>query len=99
MTTTGPTSTWPRPVVLEYVTTHGCSDCAAFETLLAKVTADQPGIEVREVTADAPRGIELSLGRGILRFPVIVIDDEVIAVERITESELRAALSRTPAGA
>lgn len=81
--------------LLEYVSSSGCSDCRAFEALIARVGPEYPGIEVRAVTADSARGIALSLGRGILRFPVIVLDGEVLAIESIVEADLRAALGRT----
>ncbi len=78
--------------LLEYVSSPGCSDCRAFEVLIARVAPDYPALEVRAVPADSPRGIGLSVGRGILRFPVIVLDDEVLAIEAITEADLRIAL-------
>ena len=78
--------------LLEYVSSPGCSDCKTFEALISRVAPDYPALEVRAVSADSPRGFALSLGRGILRFPVIVLDDEVLAIERIAEADLRAAL-------
>ena len=93
-----PTTTTTDPL-LEYVTSQGCPDCRAFETLVDRVGADYPTVEVRAVAADSVRGIALSLGRGILRFPIIVLDDEVLAIESIAETDLRAALaSRSGAG-
>ncbi len=80
--------------ILEYVSSSGCSDCRAFEQLLERVLPDFPLVEVRAVGADSPRGMDLSIGRGILRFPVIVVDDDVIAVESISEADLRAVLGR-----
>jgi len=80
--------------LLEYVTSPGCADCRAFEALVARVLPDFPTVEVRAVAADSVRGIALSLGRGILRFPVIVLDDEILAIESIAEADLRATLAR-----
>lgn len=77
---------------LEYVTTPGCSDCRAFEELLGRVLEDFPAVQVTKVTAGSARGIDLTIGRGALRFPVIVVDDQVVAVERISEAALRGAL-------
>jgi len=88
-----PTPTTARPL-LEYVTSSGCSDCRSFEALIARVAPDYPALEVRAVAADSARGMALSIGRGILRFPVIVLDDEVLAVETIAEEDLRAAFER-----
>ena len=56
-------------------------------------------MEVRAIAADSTRGMALSIGRGILRFPIIVLDDEVVAVESISEEELRSALGRDRAEA
>lgn len=95
----------PRPTtssssaVLEYVSSSGCSDCRAFERLLEQVHPDYPAVEVRAIAADSTRGMALSIGRGILRFPIIVLDDEVVAVESISEEELRSALGRDRAEA
>jgi thiol-disulfide isomerase/thioredoxin len=81
--------------LLEYVSSSGCSDCRVFEALIALVALDYRDLEVRAVAADSARGRALSIGRGILRFPVIVLDDEILAIESITEADLRAALGRT----
>lgn len=79
--------------LLEYVTIEGCADCRRFESLLARVAPEFPGVEVRHVPGDTARGMSLSVGRGVLRFPVIVLDDEIIGVEAISEPDLRAALA------
>ena len=78
----------------EYVPSSGCPDCPAVEALVARVATDFPTLEVRAVPAESARGTALSLGRGILRFPVIVLDDEVLAIESIAEGDLRTALAR-----
>lgn len=81
------------PPLLEYVTIPGCGDCRRFEELLERVIPDFPEVQVHEVTADTPRGMAISVERGVLRFPVIVLDDEVIAVESIGEAALRSTLA------
>ena len=81
------------PRVLEYVTIPGCGDCRRLEALLAVVMPEFPEVEVREVAADTARGMAISVERGVLRFPVIVLDDELIAVESIPEGDLRATLA------
>lgn len=81
--------------VLEYVTLPTCADCRRFEELLRRVLPDyEQGVEAREVRADSGRGIELTIERGALMFPVIVLNDEIIGIESIPETELRAALDR-----
>lgn len=82
-----------RSTLLEYVTIPGCADCRRFEELIERVIPDFPGVEVREVAAETPRGMAISVERGMLRFPVILLEDEVIAVESIGESALRSALA------
>lgn len=86
-------SVGPRPPLLEYVTIPGCRDCLRFEELLERVIPDFPEVDVREVAADTLRGMAISVERGMLRFPVIVLDDEVIAVEAIGEVALRSTLT------
>lgn len=81
-----------HPPILEYVTIPGCSDCSTFEQLLGRVLPDYPEVETRAVAGETPRGLAISVERGVLRFPVIVLDDEVIAIESIAESELRSVL-------
>ena len=78
--------------LLEYVTSLGCSDCRRFEELLMRVQPDFPRVEVREVAGVSARGLEISVGRGVLRFPIIVLDDQIIGIETITEDALRRAL-------
>lgn len=80
--------------LLEYVTSPGCSDCRRFEELLARVQPDFPSLDVREVAGESARGLQISVERGVLRFPIIVLDDEIIGIEAITEEALRAALLR-----
>ena len=82
-----------HPPILEYVTIPGCSDCRTFERLLEQVLPDYPEVEAREVAGETPRGLAISVERGAMRFPVIVLDDEVIAVESIAESDLRSVLN------
>jgi hypothetical protein len=84
--------------LLEYVTSAGCRDCRTFEVLAARVSPDFPMVEIRAIAADSARGIALSVGRGILRFPVVVLDDDVLAIESITEEALRRALGRVTDG-
>lgn len=78
---------------LEYVTIPGCADCRAFERLLERVLPDYPEVEAHEVAGESPRGLAISVEGGLLRFPVIVLDDEVIAVESMAESDLRSVLN------
>lgn len=78
--------------ILEYVTSRGCSDCRRFEELLARVQPDFPSVEVRQVAGESERGLQISVGRGVLRFPIIVLDDEIIGVEAMAEDALRRAL-------
>lgn len=77
-----------RPL-LEYVTMPNCRDCRKLELLLADVRPDYPEVEVREVLADSERGRQASLEQGVLRFPVVLLDGEIIAVEKIAEEDLR----------
>ena len=57
-----------------------------------RVQPDFPRVEVREVAGASARGLEISVGRGVLRFPIIVLDDQIIGIETITEDALRRAL-------
>lgn len=91
-------STLSQAPLLEYVTIPGCVDCREFEGLLERVMPDFPEVEVREVAGETPRGMAISVERGVLRFPVIVIDDEIIAIESIAESDLRSVLSMRRGG-
>ena len=85
-------------MLLEYVTTPHCRDCRRFEVLLAGVLPDYPTVEGCPVAADSERGRELSLVRGIMRFPIIVLDGEVIAVESISGEQLRRHLQQLADG-
>ncbi len=87
-----PPSSSTRGPLLEYVTIPECADCRRFEALLERVLPDYPEVEVHEVAAETARGMAISVERGVLRFPVIVLDDQVIAVESVAEPAFRAAL-------
>ena len=84
----------PDKLLLEYVTLPFCRDCLRFEALLAEVGVDYPKLNVQAVRADSARGRELSVEQGILRFPVIVLDGDVIAIESISAEDLRWFLDR-----
>lgn len=81
-------------LLLEYVTLPSCRDCLRFEALLAEVRGEYPKLDVRAVPADSVRGRQLSVEHGIMRFPVIVLDGEVIAIESISAEILRWFLDR-----
>jgi glutaredoxin len=83
--------------LLEYVTLPFCHDCVRFEALLGKVRPEFPALEARAVPADSPRGLQLSLDQGIMRFPVIVLGGDVIAIDTISEDDLRGHLERVAA--
>ena len=80
--------------LLEYVTLPFCRDCDRLEALLGKVRPEFPALEVRAVPADSPRGRRLSIEQGIMRFPIIVLGGDVIAIETISEDDLREHLER-----
>lgn len=88
----GPDEPGRRPLVLEYVTIPGCRDCLQFEQLIARVAPDYPELEVRQVAGDTARGMAVSVGRGVLRFPVVLLDDDIIAIESIADADLRMTL-------
>lgn len=71
-----------------------CRDCLRFELILDSVRKDFPALEAKAVPADSARGRELSLEQGIMRFPVIVLGGGVIAVESMSEADLRWHLQR-----
>lgn len=85
----------PGQPLLEYVTLPFCRDCLRFEALLAEVRVDYPKLDVRAVPADSVHGRQLSVEQGIMRFPVIVLDGDVIAIESISAEDLRRFLDRT----
>lgn len=85
----------PSAALLEYVTLPFCRDCVEFEVLLERVRNEFPTLEIRAVAADSARGRELSLDRGIMRFPVIVLNSAVIGIESIAEQDLRRHLSES----
>ena len=94
-----PTSTPTRGArsVLEYVTIPNCRDCSRLEQLLADVRGDYPGVEVREIQGHSERGRQLSIERGVLRFPVVLLNGDIIAIESISEPDLRSSLDRATA--
>lgn len=83
--------------LLEYVTMPNCRDCSRLERLLSAVGGDYPGVEIREVPAQSERGRQASIEQGVLRFPVLLLDGEIIAIESIHEDDLRLHLSQATA--
>lgn len=74
-----------------------CRDCSRLERVLGAVRDDYPGVEIREVRADSERGRQASLEQGVLRFPVVLLNREIIAIESIGEDDLRWFLNQATA--
>lgn len=84
----------PGDLLLEYVTLPFCRDCLRFEAQVGEMAGDYPELRLRAVPAESERGRRLSVDRGVMRFPVIVLDGEVIATESISDGDLRRHLDR-----
>lgn len=91
------TRTSDRRTHLEYVTMPNCRDCSRLEHQLSAIRRDYPGVEITEVRADSERGRRASIEQGVLRFPVVLLNEEIVAIESIDDDDLRRLLNQATA--
>lgn len=85
-----PDSTTRSPrAVLEYVTMPNCRDCSRLERQLSAIRGAYPDLEITEIAADSIRGRQASIEQGVLRFPVVLLNGEIVAIESIDDHGLR----------
>jgi len=83
--------------LLEYVTIPNCRDCTRLERQLSTIRGHYPDLAIVEVAGDSDRGRQASIEQGVLRFPVVLLNGEIVAIESIDDGDLRRLLDRATA--
>ena len=68
-----------KPVVLETVSSPGCSHCAAFEEFWHSVEKEWPNVTYHNISILSPEGQALAAKHMILASPGIVLNGEIHA--------------------
>lgn len=66
-------------IKIQFVTVEGCVHCAAALKVFEELKPKYPQMEVREIDATTPEGMELVSKFGIFASPGIIINDELFS--------------------
>jgi len=72
---------------VQLVSTPGCTHCEAVRKVLNEVKPQYPEMEVMELDATNPDGLELVTKYGILASPGVIINGELFATGGIKKEE------------
>jgi glutaredoxin len=73
---------------IQLVSTPGCTHCEAVRKVLNEVKPQYPEMEVHDLDATNPDGLELVTKFGILTSPGVIINGELFATGGINKGEL-----------
>lgn len=73
---------------VQLVSTPGCAHCEEVRKVLNEVKLQYPKMEVKELDATNPDGLELVTKYGILASPGVIINGELFATGGINKREL-----------
>ncbi|EKD64872.1 MAG: hypothetical protein ACD_50C00275G0002 [uncultured bacterium] len=75
-------------ITVQLVSTPGCTHCEEVRKVLHEVKPQYPGMEIKELDATNPDGLELVTKHGILASPGVIINNELFATGGINKGDL-----------
>ena len=75
-------------ITIQLVSTPGCSHCEEVRKVLNEVKPQYPQMQIQELDATNPDGLELVTKHGILASPGVVINGELFATGGINKGSL-----------
>lgn len=81
-----------KPVVLETVSSPGCTHCAAFEEFWHGIEKDWPNVTYKNISITTPEGQALAGKHMIFASPGIIINGELHATGGFNKEKFLAAL-------
>lgn len=75
-------------ITIQLVSTPGCTHCEEVGKVLNEVKPQYPQMEIVELDATNPDGLELVTRYGILTSPGVIINDELFATGGINKGDL-----------
>lgn len=73
---------------IQFVTVPGCHECAKAKKIFEELKPEFPQMQVEEVSATTPKGIELVQKYGIMASPGIVINNELFSTGGVDKTKL-----------
>lgn len=73
---------------IQFVTVPGCHECAKAKEIFEELKPEFPQMQIEEVSATTPKGIELVQKYGIMASPGIVINNELFSTGGIDKTKL-----------
>lgn len=67
--------------------------CEDVRRLLRTLQAERPELQVEEIDASSPRGLQLSIAHGVLVMPGLIFNGRFLSMGSITEAALRRELN------
>lgn len=64
---------------IQFVTIEGCYHCAKAREIFEELTPTYPGMNIEEIDATTPQGMELVVKYGIFQSPGIIINGELFS--------------------
>lgn len=77
-----------KNIVIQLVSTPGCTHCEEVRKVLNEAKPQYPQMQIQELDATNPDGLELVTKHGILASPGVVINGELFATGGINKGEL-----------
>lgn len=75
-------------ITVQLVSTTGCTHCAEVRKTLNEVKPQYPQMEIQELDATNPDGLELVAKYGIMASPGVIINGELFAIGGIHKDKL-----------
>lgn len=76
-----------KPVLLEELSSPGCSHCAAFRAFWHEIEKDWPNVTFKEVSLTTPEGQEMVSKFMIFASPGIVLNGELFSTGGVNQKE------------
>lgn len=77
-----------KNITVQLVSTPGCTHCEQVREVLREVKPEYPDIQIQELDATNPDGLELVTKHGILTSPGVIINGELFATGGINKGDL-----------
>jgi glutaredoxin len=72
-------------ITVQLVSTPGCTHCEGVRKVLNEVKSKYPEMEIKELDATSPDGLELVMKHGILASPGVIVNGELFATGGISK--------------
>ena len=72
---------------IQFVTVPGCHECAKAKEIFKELQPQYPQMQIEEIDATTPKGVELLQKYGIFASPGIIINGELFSTGALNKDE------------